>query len=129
MRAQYFGESDSLGLEDGKIYDVLSIEGGWFRVVDGSEEDYLYPSDIFQIVDGKIDKDLGDGLKEYVEAETGVKIDDETSKADLEKAYKKILDIAIEGTEKEEDDAELSPRTKLALEVLGVPNEWFPEDE
>ena len=31
----------------GKVYEVLSIENGWYRLVDESEEDYLYPPDNF----------------------------------------------------------------------------------
>ncbi len=30
-----------------KIYEVLSIEGGWYRIIDESGEDYLYPTDKF----------------------------------------------------------------------------------
>ena len=30
-----------------KVYEVLSIEGGWYRIVDESGEDYLYPSEKF----------------------------------------------------------------------------------
>ena len=31
----------------GKVYDVLSIEGGWYRLIDESGEDYLYPPENF----------------------------------------------------------------------------------
>ena len=31
----------------GKVYDVLSIEGGWYRLIDESGEDYLYPPEKF----------------------------------------------------------------------------------
>lgn len=34
-----------------KIYDVLSIEKGWYRIVDESEEDYLYPPEKFEVVE------------------------------------------------------------------------------
>ena len=30
-----------------KVYEVLSIENGWYRIVDESGEDYLYPTDKF----------------------------------------------------------------------------------
>lgn len=33
-----------------KVYDVLSVEKGWYRIVDDSGEDYLYPPDQFQVV-------------------------------------------------------------------------------
>lgn len=34
-----------------KIYEVLSIEKGFYRIVDESEEDYLYPPEKFEVVD------------------------------------------------------------------------------
>ncbi len=33
-----------------KIYEVLSIENGWYRIIDESEEDYLYPPENFEEV-------------------------------------------------------------------------------
>lgn len=43
MRAKYVGESFYVeGLTDGKIYDVLGIDGPYLRVIDDSDEDYLY---------------------------------------------------------------------------------------
>ena len=35
----------------GKIYDVKSIENDWYRIVDNSNEDYLYPPELFEVVD------------------------------------------------------------------------------
>ena len=43
----YFGD-----LVCGKIYDVISIEKDWYRIIDNSNEDYLYPPELFEIVDG-----------------------------------------------------------------------------
>ncbi len=37
-----------------KIYEVLSIEHNWYRIVDESGEDYLYPPEQFSIVDNSI---------------------------------------------------------------------------
>lgn len=39
-----------LGMTKGKVYDVLSVEKGWYRVVDDSGEDYLYPPNNFVVV-------------------------------------------------------------------------------
>lgn len=39
------------GVAAGTIYEVLSIEKGWYRIVDGSGEDYLYPPEMFEIVE------------------------------------------------------------------------------
>lgn len=36
----------------GKAYKVLSIERrGWYRIVDESGEDYVYPPEMFEIVE------------------------------------------------------------------------------
>lgn len=51
MQVRYHGESSPLGLIDGKTYKVLSIEKGWYRVVDETDEDYLYPPECFDIVE------------------------------------------------------------------------------
>ena len=40
-----------LDLVNGQIYDVLSIEKGWYRIIDGSGEDYIYPPEMFEIVE------------------------------------------------------------------------------
>ena len=34
-----------------KIYDVLSVEKDWYRVVDDSGDDYLYPPENFEIIE------------------------------------------------------------------------------
>lgn len=34
----------------GKVYEVLSIENGWYRLIDESKEDYLYPPENFETV-------------------------------------------------------------------------------
>ena len=38
-----------------KLYDVISVEpfinGNWYRIVDESGEDYLYPPSLFDIVE------------------------------------------------------------------------------
>jgi hypothetical protein len=50
MIVRYIGESDPLALIHGKEYEVLSVEQSWYRIVDETEEDYLYPPDAFEIV-------------------------------------------------------------------------------
>ena len=45
MRVKYIGKSFGVdGLTDGKTYEVLEVDevSGWLRVVDDSDEDYLY---------------------------------------------------------------------------------------
>ena len=50
LKVQYIGESDKFGLINGKIYDVISIEKDCYRIVDETEEDYLYHIKNFIIV-------------------------------------------------------------------------------
>lgn len=51
MKVKYHGESSPIGLIDGKIYDVVSIEKDWYRIVDETHDDYLYPPECFEIVE------------------------------------------------------------------------------
>ena len=51
MRVKFLGETSFLVLTHGKVYDVLSIERDWYRVVDDSGDDYLYPPRIFEIIE------------------------------------------------------------------------------
>lgn len=70
-KVKYIGKSFGLeGLTDGRIYNVTGIEEGMLRVIDDSEEEYLYspikPSDLedvslcgkWEIVEDNEDKDL-----------------------------------------------------------------------
>ena len=61
MKVRWLGKTEALILTNDKIYDVISIERGWYRVIDGSGEDYLYPPKMFEIVeeDNKIKKSYG----------------------------------------------------------------------
>lgn len=51
MKIRYTGETSFLELTNGDIYEVVSVERGWYRVVDDSGEDYLYPPDEFEVVE------------------------------------------------------------------------------
>lgn len=51
IKAKWNGKTEYLMLTNGKIYTVLSIEKGWYRIVDDSGEDYLYPPEDFETVD------------------------------------------------------------------------------
>ena len=50
MKVRYLKETSFLVLTQGKVYDVLSVEKGWYRIVDDSGEDYLYPPEAFEII-------------------------------------------------------------------------------
>lgn len=50
LKIKYIGETDFLVLTHNKIYDVMSIEKDWYIIIDDSGEDYLYPPELFEIV-------------------------------------------------------------------------------
>ena len=47
---KYLGKTDPFTLVNGKLYEVISIERAWFRIIDETGEDYLYPPELFEIV-------------------------------------------------------------------------------
>ena len=53
MKVRYIKDSIPLELTKGKIYSVLAIEKGWYRIVidDPIAEDYLYPTNLFEAVE------------------------------------------------------------------------------
>ena len=51
LKIKYIGETDFLVLTLNIIYDVISIEKEWYRIIDDSGEDYLYPPELFEIVE------------------------------------------------------------------------------
>ena len=56
MKVKWLGKTVFLVLTNNKIYNVISIERGWYRIIDDSGDDYLYHPDMFEIVerDGNI---------------------------------------------------------------------------
>ena len=51
MKVKWKGKTEFLVLTHDKVYTVLSVEKGWYRMVDDSGEDYLYPPEQFEIVE------------------------------------------------------------------------------
>ena len=51
MKVKYIGTGDTVALKKGKVYDVISIERGWYRIKGELEEDYLFPPKAFEIVE------------------------------------------------------------------------------
>ena len=49
--AQPLGKLSTSDLTAGKVYEVLSVEKEWCRIVDDSGEDYLYPPELLEIVE------------------------------------------------------------------------------
>ena len=54
LKVRCKGKTEYLILTHDKIYDVIKIEKGWYRIVDDSGEDYLYPPRLFEIVDDNV---------------------------------------------------------------------------
>ena len=59
LKAKYIGKIEPdipnsykifMDVLPGKVYEVLSIENGWYRIIDESGEDYLYPPENFDVV-------------------------------------------------------------------------------
>lgn len=61
MKVRYTGKTDPIGLQNGKIYDVIEVSEhfGWYRIVTEFDDDdeldvppgYLYPPDDFEIME------------------------------------------------------------------------------
>lgn len=51
MKVKYIGETDSATFNSDEVYDVLSVEGGWYRIIDKTNEDYLYPPELFEVIE------------------------------------------------------------------------------
>ncbi|MGI6497837.1 MAG: XkdF-like putative serine protease domain-containing protein [Oscillospiraceae bacterium] len=51
MKIKYLGETEPLVLTKDKIYEVISIEAEWYRINDDTGEDYLYPEELFEVVE------------------------------------------------------------------------------
>ena len=51
MKVKWKGKTEFLVLTHDKVYEVLSIEREWYRIIDDSGEDYLYPTEKFVIVE------------------------------------------------------------------------------
>lgn len=51
MKVRWKGKTDFMVLTNNKVYTVLSVEKGWYRIVDDSGDDYLYPPEQFEVVE------------------------------------------------------------------------------
>lgn len=51
MKVKYIGTTETLALEKDKVYDVLAIEKGWYRIMTELDEDYLFPPKQFEIIE------------------------------------------------------------------------------
>ena len=51
MKVKFLGETSPLELLNGKVYEVVYVEKEWYRIVDETGDDYLYPPECFEIVE------------------------------------------------------------------------------
>lgn len=79
MRVKYKGRTVFPCLTTNKIYDVISIEKKWYRVIDDSGEDYIYAPEQFEVMD-----DDNDGV---------IVIDNTISNEEAKKNMKKVKKI------------------------------------
>jgi tRNA A22 N-methylase len=50
MKVKYIGK-ELVAIEKGKIYNVISVEKGWFRIMTELDEDYLFPPELFEVIE------------------------------------------------------------------------------
>jgi hypothetical protein len=48
MKVVYLGKSSPLALIRDRVYEVMAEERGWYRIIDETGEDYLYPKTLFR---------------------------------------------------------------------------------
>jgi hypothetical protein len=54
LKVKYIGTQYlETAFEKEKIYDVLSVEKGWYRIMTELDEDYLFPPECFEIVENQ----------------------------------------------------------------------------
>ncbi len=51
MKVKYIGKRDTPALDRKKIYEVIAIEKGWYRIMTELDEDYIFPPKEFEIVE------------------------------------------------------------------------------
>lgn len=51
MKVRYIGKSEPKVITNGKIYEVISIDDEKYRIVDDTNDDYLYAPDLFEVVE------------------------------------------------------------------------------
>ena len=50
LKVRFLGEGSPMTLTHGKVYEVIAIEEDWYRIIDDTDEDYLYPPENFETV-------------------------------------------------------------------------------
>lgn len=53
MKVKYIGKTN-VSLTNNKVYEVQAIESGMYRIVDDTDDDYLFYSSNFEVVEESI---------------------------------------------------------------------------
>lgn len=51
VKVKYIGKQDFIALKRDRVYDIISVEKGWYRIMTELGDDYLFPPEAFEIVD------------------------------------------------------------------------------
>ncbi|MDR1421833.1 MAG: hypothetical protein LBI64_03090 [Coriobacteriales bacterium] len=51
MNVRYIGDYYKVSLIKGTTYHVVGVEKSWYRIVDETGEDYLFPPEEFEVVE------------------------------------------------------------------------------
>ncbi len=43
LKVRFLGEGSAMTLTHGEIYEVMAVEYDCYRIIDDTDEDYLYP--------------------------------------------------------------------------------------
>jgi len=52
LKVRFLGKGSPMTLTHGEVYEVMTIEDDCYRIIDDTDEDYLYPIEKFEIVSG-----------------------------------------------------------------------------
>lgn len=55
MKVKSIAPTEFLVMTKGKIYGILSVEEGWYRIIDDFGEDYIYPPEMFEVVETSVE--------------------------------------------------------------------------
>ena len=50
IKVKYIASYETPALDRNKVYTVMSIEKGWYRIMTELDEDYLFPPEAFEII-------------------------------------------------------------------------------
>ena len=103
MKVRYIGKS-GVSLTNGRIYDGKEVESGWYRIVDDTEEDYLFPPEKFEIVTA--DSIFNENMTRFEARSTLFAAVDGKTRAEIEELFAEYAKVLPAITERETKLAE-----------------------